>query len=261
MNFLSVDIVAFSRAVLGVSALSLMIACTSSKNVEPTGPEVFSLSESHRKSRFPQVQNIGVVELAGARIKSRAYDGAADEKEYLATGGAMLLKRVESPIQAHAPEILVTPDAAILRGRQAMIKQGDRLITAGGDDTQFTIDGVEIKIQGPHIVRQMKTGKVSLLGGAEAPAEAPKAVPAKPKPAVAARPPVKKPTIAMVSPAPAPKVAAAPPKVTAPAKPSAIPAPKPQVTPTAKPAAQPATAPAPEVNRKELLNLMREPTE
>lgn len=260
MNFLSVDIVVLSRAVLGVSALSLMMAC-SSKEVKMTGPEVFSLSASQQKSRFPQVQNIGVVELSGARIKTRAFEGAADEKEYLATGGAMLLKRVESPIQAHAPEILVTPDAAILRGRQAMVKQGDRLITAGGDDTQFTIDGVDINIQGPHIIRNMTTGKVSFLGGAMAPVEAPKVVPAKPQPVVAARPPVKKPAIAMTSPAPPKKVAAVPPKVTAPARPA--PAPKPQVAPVVKPAPKPvaAPAPAPEVNRKELLNLMREPAE
>jgi len=118
MNFHFVDAVALTRAGLSFATLSLMLSCSSPKSVERADESVFTLSAAERKDRFSQSQNIGVVELSGARVKARPYDGARDETEYLATGGALLVKKVEPPIQASAPEILVTPEAATAEGRQ-----------------------------------------------------------------------------------------------------------------------------------------------
>ncbi|MEN3942138.1 hypothetical protein WJU23_12650 [Prosthecobacter sp. SYSU 5D2] len=246
MNFHFVDAVALRRAGLSFVTMSLMLSCSSSKSVERADESVFTLSAAERKGRFSQSQNIGVVELSGARIKARPYDKAKDETEYLATGGAMLVKRVEPPILASASEILVTPEAAILSGRQAMVKDGNRLILAEGDETEFVIDGVEVKISGPHLIRDVKTGKVSLKS--RAPAASVAVAPALPKKAAPGKSMAAAPAASLeAKKAPVPSPAAVAQKPVAQSKPK----PKPVTLPKSEPA----------VDRKELLNLMREPSE
>jgi hypothetical protein len=246
MNYHFADAMALSRAVLSFTTLSLVLSCSSPKNTAPPDATVFNLSEAERRSRFPQSQNIGVVELSGARVKARPYSRAKDEKEFLATGGALLVKKVDPPILASAPEILVTPDAAILSGRQAMVRDGDRLLLAEGDETEFVIDGVAVKISGPYLTRNVKTGKTALIASAPATKVASASKPAKKQPQVS-KPVVTAPKPPLETPRPVP----APPVVKAKPKPAARPAPVPVAAPV----------PAPTVDRKELLNLMREPTE
>ncbi|MES2736957.1 MAG: hypothetical protein V4672_11600 [Verrucomicrobiota bacterium] len=258
MNFSSVDVVALSRAVLAAAAASVVVACTAPQASSVPDAEVFQLSEAQMRARFPKVQNIGVVELSGAKIKSRPASSGAADLEYLASGGAMLVKKVESPIFAQAPEILVTPEAAILRGSQAMVKHNGRLITSEGDSTKITIDGTQVKVDGPHIIRDLASGKTTLMGGATAPV----AAPPQQTPAVAtvtkpAPKPVEKP---VVRPAPPAAVKPSVPAVAAVSKPVAA-KPKPRPAPAPKVVAKPAAKPAPQVDRKELLNLMRAPSE
>ncbi|WP_133797332.1 hypothetical protein [Prosthecobacter fusiformis] len=291
MIFISADVVALSRAVLCAAVVASVVSCAGPQKVTEADAALFDLPLAERKARFPQVQNVGVVELSGARMKTRAFKGAADEKEYLATGGALLVKKVDPPILAQAPEILVTPDAAILKGRQAMVKHEGRLITGGADSTEIVIDGTQVNIEGPHSIRNLTTGKTILIGAVQPPVEkpAPQTPPAQPevkiepKPvvkAVAAAPEVKsvsKPEAKSKS-KPQSKPVAVTPEKTKPA-PAATPAPtpvakppvvrsapvvavsKPVSKPAATPPAKPVSKPAPQVDRKELLNLMREPSE
>lgn len=273
MNFNPADFVTLRRVIFGAAVLVMTVSCAGPQGAtQASSPETFDLSDSERKQRFPQVKNIGVVELSGARIKARPHGNSTDE-EYVATGGALLIKKVQSPIYAQAPEIIVTPDVAILRGRQALVRQDDRLISGEGDETEITIDGTQVKIQGPHYIRNTKTGRSQLIGRvAQAPTLTPTApVQAAPEPEIVQAPPVApEPAVIKVAPkkatpkAKAATVAAAP----APKKPSPVaqpaapkpapvavksaPAPKSAPTPTPKPAAP---------DRKELLNLMRDPTE
>lgn len=273
MNRFSVEVVSVSRTVFGAGLLLLASCASPAGKVSVAEPGVFDLSPAELRARYPQVQKIGVVELSGSRIKARAFPGGTNEVEYLASGGAMLVKQLQSPIQAHAPEILVTPEAAVLKGRQAIVRQDGRVITGEGDGTRITIDGAQVKIEGPHSIRNLATGKVSLMAGAQG-AAAEEAAPDKPaEPEIEAAPKVKtlpkrvKKTEALAPavmspkprPSPAPVVAVAPtPKSPAPAKSAP---PKAAVKPAAKPTPKPAVKPAPKADRKELLNLMREPSE
>lgn len=260
MNFSSVDVVALSRAVLAAAAASVVVACTAPQASSGPDAGVFQLSEAQMRARFPKVQNIGVVELSGAKIKSRPASSGTADLEYLASGGAMLVKKVESPILAQAPEILVTPEAAILQGSQAMVKHNGRLITSEGASTKITIDGTQVKVDGPHIIRDLASGKTTLMGGATAPtSEAPQepvaatvAAVTKPEPQ-----PVEKP---VVRPAPPATIKPSAPAVATVSKPVAA-KPKPRPAPAPKVVAKPTAKPAPQVDRKELLNLMRAPTE
>jgi hypothetical protein len=259
MNFSSVDVVALSRAVLAAAAASVVVACTAPQASSGPDAEVFQLSETQMRARFPKVQNIGVVELSGAKIKSRPASSGTADLEYLASGGAMLVKKLESPILAQAPEILVTPEAAILQGSQAMVKHNGRLITSEGDSTKITIDGTQVKVNGPHIIRDLASGKTTLMGGATASVVEPPQESAVATAAVAktAPQPVEKPVVR-----PAPPVAVKPsaPAVAAVSKPVTA-KPKPRPAPAPKVVAKPTAKPAPQVDRKELLNLMRAPTE
>ena len=268
MNFSFADFGVLSRTMLGLTALA-MAACTSSPYVSDS--KVFDASPSVKRARFPKVQKIGVVELSGARITSRAYQGSADQLEYIASGGALLEKRMDSPIWAQAEEILVTPDAAILKGRQAMVKKAGQLYKAEAESTEFVIDGTQVKVEGPHSIQDLGSEETKMVGVA-APLPAP-SVPEKPaktevKKAPPSKPIAEKPT---VKPAPAPVVATKP-KETKPGpqtkpeqKPtlSATPKPKPPAASAPKPTTptKPAAKPEPKVNRQELLNLMREPSE
>jgi len=228
MNFLFADIGALSRASLGLACL-VLAACSTGTQV--ADPEVFELTEGALRKRFPKMQKIGVVELSGARIKDRAFSEDSGEREYLATGGALLIKRTESPILAQAPEILVTPEAAVLRGKQAMVKRNGQLIRGEDDETEFVIDGTQVKIQGPHSILTPETGNRKSASVAEEPRPESKRVSAKKEERST------KPAINQV------------------VKPSA----KPTLSPAIKPS--PSIKPAPKIDRKELLNLMREPSE
>lgn len=259
-------------------AASALMSCTSSSSRSASqglDPDVFALSDQARRSRFPQSQRIGVVELSGRRVQERAFKGSADEKEYLATGGAFLVKRLDRPVYASGDQILVTPEAATIRGPRAMVQQADgRIWVADTVDSQIIIDGTQIRAVGPHRIETAASLKASLA--APAPAPAPVVAPAAqaPAPVVAVKKEVEK-TAPAPAPKPAPaKVAAAAPKPqaqaalpkpvnAAPAKPKSKPKPAATATAARAPAASKpaAAAPAPKVDRKELLNLMRDPTE
>lgn len=262
---------------LAMVAASALMSCTSSSSRSASqglDPDVFALSDQARRSRFPQSQRIGVVELSGRRVQERAFKGSADEKEYVATGGAFLVKRLDRPVYASGDQILVTPEAATIRGPRAMVQQADgRIWVADTVDSQIIIDGTQIRAEGPHRIETAASLKASLA--APAPVAAPAAQ--APAPVVAVKKEVEKtaPVVQAPPPKPAPaKVAVAAPKpqaqttpVTpvkaAPAKPKSKPKPAATATASRAPAASKpaAAAPAPKVDRKELLNLMRDPTE
>lgn len=264
---------------LAMVAASALMSCTSSSSRSASqglDPDVFALSDQARRSRFPQSQRIGVVELSGRRVQERAFKGSADEKEYLATGGAFLVKRLDRPVYASGDQILVTPEAATIRGPRAMVQQADgRIWVADTVDSQIIIDGTQIRAEGPHRIETAASLKASLAAPAPAPVVAPAAQ--APAPVVAVKKEVEK--TAPVAPAPAPKpapakVAVAAPKLqaqaalpksvnAAPAKPKSKPKPAATATAARAPSASKpaAAAPAPKVDRKELLNLMRDPTE
>ncbi|MBB5038331.1 hypothetical protein [Prosthecobacter dejongeii] len=251
MNLYFVDVVTRFRFALAICSASLIAACSAPQKSAVADPEVFNWSESQLRSRFPKAQNIGVVQLSGRKLKSQTSD--TGDVEYLASGGALLVKKVEPPILAQASEIKVTPDAAILRGNQAMVKHNGRLITSESASTEITIDGVQVKVEGPHFIRDLATGKITPMAGATAPIAAiPEAVKAKI---------VNKP----ISQAPAKPLVRS---VTVPLDAVKVPVP----TPVSKTVAQktnkrpltnsqPTAKPTPPVDRKELLNLMRAPTE
>ena len=241
MNLSFANVVALSRALLSLSAVSLLLSCATPQTPAVATSDIFDLTEEQRLSRFPKVQKIGVVDLSGSQIKTRPFSGAKDEKEYLATGGALLVKHLKAPIEAYAPEILVTPEAAILRGLQASVRQSGRLITAESEETEFIIDGEQVKINGPHIIRNQGEAKISLVAGAAKKLETatPKVAPK--KTTVPAQ------VITRPQPSPTSEVVAAPKKSV--------------VKQAAKPATKPVVKSAAPVDRKELLNLMREPSE
>lgn len=254
MNFPFANIVPFSRVVMASSALVLTVSCAGPKNTAETDLSLFNLSDSQRAARFSQMQRIGVVELLGSRIKTRAFEKDTTENEYVATGGAMLVKRISSPIMAQAPEIVVTPEAAYLQGRNAVVKQGGRMIKGEGDTTLIVIDGTNVRAEGPHSIRSLATGRTTQMsgvpgGGASRPVTAAKK----------SSPPAAAPATKPVAPAATATVAVVKPKPTQVNRPAVSAPPVNNPAPTAP--AKPAAAAAPAVDRKELLNLMREPTE
>lgn len=232
---------------------------SSSKTLDP---DIFSLSEQSLRSRFPQSQRIGVVELSARRIQTRSFNNSADEKEYVGTGGAYLVKYLDTPVYAYGEEIVVTPDAATIRGPGAMAKQADGRILVGDTvDSTIIIDGTQVRAQGPHRIETVASLKVA--HSAPSPVET---AFVQPDADAGAN---KKEDKTLVAPVETKRVSAP--------KPSPELAPKPRVTanrsktspvaaaPKPKPVA-PATKPkppasAPQVDRKKLLNLMREPTE
>lgn len=283
MNFLFDDVVARSRAVTGVAVLSMMVSCAGPRKVALEGPEVFELSKSEQRARFPKVHNIGVVELSGARLTERPFEGGTD-REYVASGvaGALLVKKVEPPILAYGAEITVTPDLAMVSGK-GVVKQGDRLFIGDSETSRILIDGVMVTAEGPHHVqtvaawkkdRAAATAAVQLAAVApeiedskpvptpesEAPA-APRATP-KPKKEIAAAKPKKESPRVFESTAP---VVSAPKKTPAAPVKKTVPEARKKVTPPAMAKVAPKTTPAPvakpAADRSQLLNLMREPKE
>ena len=233
------------------------------------------MSERARRSHFPKVQNIGVVELSGSRIQARPFKKANDEQEYLATGGALLVKRLESPIYAQASEILVTPEAAEVLGKSVVKKDG-RLIIGESDETKIVIDGTQVKVEGPHSIREISSGVTKSVVSAPKPEVAPVKVKAEPAPKVVAAPKAAKPEVKKVvkatpppvvpAAAPIKKAAEAPVKKPAEAPvvkaPVAKPTPKPVAKPAVKPEPKPVAKPEPKpVDREKLRGLMREPSD
>lgn len=281
MNFLFDDVVVRSRTVFSLVALSMMVSCAGPRKVMPEGPEVFELSQADQRARFPKIQNIGVVQLSGARLTERPFEGGAD-REYVATGGAgaLLVKKVDPPIQAYGPEITVTPDLAMVSGK-GVVKQGDRLFIGDSETSRIVIDGVMVTAEGPHRVQTVAAWKQEKaaatatvqLAAVTPKIEVPEPVPAsesespaapkvisKPKKVILANKPKKESPPVSVSPAP---VVSAPKKTPpAPVKKTVTESPR-KVTPpaTAKVAPKPVPAPAPAADRSQLLNLMREPKE
>lgn len=251
MNFYFVDVVTMFRVALAVCSASFIAACSAPQTSAVADPEVFNWNESQLRSRFPKVQNIGVVQLSGRNLKARKSE--VGDLEYLASGGAWLLKKVQPPILAQAPEIKVTPDAAILRGSQAMVKHDGRLITSESASTEITIDGVQVKVDGPHLIRDLSTGKITPMAGATAPVAVPaEAVETK----VVNKPISKAPEKPLVRSVTKPLDAVKVPVATTVSKTV------PQKANKRQPSnSQPAVKSTPPVDRKELLNLMREPTE
>lgn len=265
MNFLSSDLRVLSRSVLGLTAL-VMTACSSGPHI--SDPKVFDLSTSARRAHFPRVQNIGVLELSGSRITSRPFQGSLDQVEYVATGGAMIEKRLTPPIFAQGEEILVTPDAAIISGQQAMVKKGSQLLKAESSSSRFIIDGTQVKTEGPHSIQDLVNGKTTFIGTPPRPASiaAQPEFPQSPasKPAVSEAPKKPQPAAPNVATETAkPKPQAQPkPTPTPAAKPKVVQAPaKPVTSPATAPKTQPSPKPAPAADRQKLLNLMREPSE
>lgn len=207
-----------------------------------------------------------MVELSARRIQTRSFNNSVDDKEYVGTGGAYLVKYLDTPVYAHGEEIVVTPNAATIRGPGAMAKQADGRILVGDTvDSTIIIDGTQVRAQGPHRIETVASIKAAQSAlspvetasvqpvsdtGANKKEEKKLAVPVEVKTVPAPTPPPE--------PAPKPRVTATRPK-TSPV--AAAPKPKP-VAPVSKPK-PPASSPAaaPQVDRKKLLNLMREPTE
>lgn len=251
MNFYFVDVVTRFRVALAVCSASVMAACTAPQTSAVADPEVFNWSESQLRTRFPKVQNIGVVQLSGRNLKARKSE--VGDLEYLASGGAWLLKKVQPPILAQAPEIKVTPDAAILRGSQAMVKHDGRLITSESASTEITIDGVQVRVDGPHLIRDLSTGKITPMAGATVPVavtpeEVEVKVDNKPISKTPEKPLVRSATKSLES-------------VKVPVAPTASKVVPQKTNIRSASNSQPAVKSTPPVDRKELLNLMRAPTE
>lgn len=299
MNSLFENIVIHSRTAAGLLVMSVLASCTGPQTALE-GPEVLDLPAAKQRSLFPKVQNIGVVELSGARLAEKPLKGGLD-REFVASGGALLIKKVDKPIQAYGPEITVTPEMAMVSGK-GVVRKGDQLFIGESDTSRLFIDGTQVTAEGPYRQQSVDAWKKEQALKAEAIRLAAAPAPViEPAPAVTApvvepvapevtevvqapeKPKAKKPLIKPATPAvanPATKQIEPPRVDTPPApakpKPQTVAAPvkksppavsKPKVTTAPAPvkkAPEPVakTAPKPESSdRSQLLNLMREPKE
>jgi hypothetical protein len=214
-----------SRLIVLFSVLNLASCIT-----QPTAPEPPELTRSSEELRQKSkaTRSLGTVELFADAIRS-----SQDEKGrsfHLASGSAQLIKKSVPAISAKAPEILLNPDYAELRGR-SVVKKEDQLFFGDSDASKIIIDGVQLRFEGPHSVKRIGPAKAAAKVIEETEEEEVTAKPA---------------------PAPEPQVEAKPKP-----KPVSNPKPKPVTKPApAKPA--PVTKPTP-VDRAKLLQLMREP--
>jgi hypothetical protein len=213
-----------NRLIVLFAALNLVSCVTL-----PTAPEPPELSRSSDELRRLSKSNhtLGTVSVYADAIRS-----SQDEKGrsfHLASGDVVLLKKSVPAISAKAPEILLNPDHAEVRGR-SVVKKGDQLFFGDSDASKIIIDGVNLRFEGPHSVKRIGPA----MPAAKVNEEPKEEMPAKP------------------ASAPEPQVEAKPKP-----KPVSKPKPKPVTKPApAKPA--PVTKPAP-VDRAKLLQLMREP--
>lgn len=219
---------------------SLLIAsvalCSCIHSPVPEPPE-FRLTPDALQQKYPAARTTGAVRLFAGEIVTTRDDFGRET--HLASGGAMLLKDSNPPIQALAPSILITPSFAEARGA-ATVKKNDRLYIGKDESTKIIIDGTAIKPEGPHDIRKIAPETVSPENSET---EAITAT-TPPEPAVEPRPtPRVQPPKVKRQPASKPKPKTGPP-VSKPGAPS-----------TVKPRALPSE------DRTRLLNLMREPKE
>ena len=252
--------------------LGILAAATtlSSCNIVTTAPEPpdFKLSNEALRQKYHAMRKTGAVSLYAQKIETTRDEWGRES--HLATGGSLLVKATHPPIMAQASVISITPDYSEARGK-ATVKKADRLFIGEDEATTIRIDGTEITLDGPVIIREVATEDdppqkpEAKKTEADAPKkETPAATPPPPQPEPAKEKPKtateEKPKTAIK-----PKAESAPPaKTTPPAKPTPPPVAKASSPPqTAKSTPAPVAKPKPEsaVDRKRLLNLMREPTE
>ena len=246
--------------------LGLLAAATSlSSCLVTTAPEPpdFKLSAEALNHKFRAMRKTGAVRLYANEIQTTKDEWGRETHK--ASGGALLVKETNPPIMAEAESISITPEYSEALGK-ATVKRNDRLFIGQDDSTKIRIDGGEIILKGPVVIREVakedeapktpekdKTEAAAPAPEKEAPEASPPPEPvqekAKPKtvskPKDAGPPPVKKTT---------------PAKTTPPAK---KPTPAKTIPPAKKPAPPAAAMPkaVPAVDRARLLNLMREPTD
>ena len=211
----------------------------------PTPPD-FKLSAEKLSHKYRAQLKAGDIRLYAQKIDSTRDESG--HESHLATGGALLVKDSEPPILAEAPSISITSEYSEARGKST-VKRNDRLYIGQDDATTIRIDGTEITLNGPVIIREVaaEDGSAKTSETEKSQAEAPT------KEATKATQPVDQP-----EPAKAKLKAAAKPKAesTLPAKTTPPPAAKISSSP---PAAKPKETPP--VDRQRLLKLMREPTD
>jgi len=218
---------------IGLLAAVTSLNSCSSIHIVTTAPEPeeFKLSAEALTQKYHAMRKTEDGRLYAQEIQTTRDE--AGQKTFLASGGAVLVKETEPPVLALAPSISITPEYAEARGK-ATVKRSDRLWIGKDDSTKIRIEGTEISLEGPVIIR----------AAADDPPEKPEtekaeeAAPAKEK-----------------NKEDAPKAAPSPP-APEPAKEKPAAAAKPSSPP---PAPKPKAAPA--VDRARVLNLMREPTE
>ena len=218
--------------------LSLLAAATtlSSCNIVTTAPAPsdFKLSEGALSLKYRTKVKMGDLRLYAKKIESSRDESG--HETHLGTGGALLVQDSEPPIQAQASSILITSEYSEARGK-AVVKRNDRLFIGEEDSANIRIEGTEITLEGPVIIREVAKED-----------EQPETAETKKSDEVAPSPKKKEPKATPPSPRPEP----------AKEKPKAVSTP-PAKTSSPAPAAQPKNE-AP-VDRKRLLNLLREPTD
>ena len=236
--------------------LGILAAATtlSSCNIVTTAPAPadFKLSAEALNLKYHAKLKTGDVRLYAEKIETTLDESG--QKTHLATGGALLVKDTEPPIQAQAPSISVTPEYAEARGK-ATVQKADRLYIGEDDTAKIRINDTEITLEGPVIIREVASEEKPTKkaeGKAESKADAKKTEEDAPK----------KETPEATKPAAKPEAAKEKPKTVTEDKPKTATKPKAESAP-AKPTPPPADKPktATPVDRKRLLNLMREPTE
>jgi hypothetical protein len=225
-----------------LAAATTLSSCSLITTTAPA-PADFKLSDEALRLKYPAMRKTGAVSLYAQKIQTTRDEWGRES--HLATGGSLLVKTTHPPIMAQAAVISITPDYSEARGK-ATVQKADRLYIGEDEATTIRIDGTEITLDGPVIIRE-----VASEDDPPKKPEAKKTVEDAPKKETpAATPPPPKHETAKEKPKTASK-----PKAESSAPPTMTTPPQPTTPPAAKPKA------APPVDRKRLLNLMREPTE
>ncbi len=233
-------------------AVLSLASCTSSSTSLVTAPEPaeFKLSSDQIRQQAKASRSLGIVDLYADTIRS-----GEDEKGdtfHLATGHVLLVKNNTTPILAKADEVLLNSNHAEVRGL-SVVRKGEELFYGDTPGSKITIDGVQLRFEGQYTRKRLAqepviSAPVSAVKDQVNSQVPPQAEVVKPKTAV---PSSSKPkgkttqTAVKAKPRATVKSAAKPPSVS--------PAPVP-----AKPAVNP-PKPASQIDRAQLLQLMREP--
>jgi len=247
---------------LGILAAATLLSSCSLITTTAPAPADFKLSDEALRQKYPVMRKTGAVSLYGQKIETTRDEWGRES--HLATGGSLLVKATHPPILAQAPVISITPEYSEARGK-ATVQKADRLYIAEDEATTIRINGTEIMLDGPVIIREVaseeeppKKPEAKKTEEDSAKKETPEATKPAPKPEPAKEKPK---TVTEDKPKTATKLkdeSAPPAKTTPPQEAKASsPAPKAKSTPAPKP--KPKQEPA--VDRKRLLNLMREPTD